>query len=267
MPGNNAAQRTLNVLQRFGEVAESVGVSQGLLTVMGPVAEGLDTHRENARRLEVLLGQLDRMEENLRAQGFPTALYERHLVRARSAFNPQMLSQPWAAVKNACGLDVVVAFEWAAFALDDEGEFDFDAGLDLIDQALALLKHDFLTHLPSGVREGLRAAIDALVEAVRMGPLQGAAPVAKAVRDLSTEIDAEKEALREYMSPQYGTSGGDFAAKAGRFLGAARDALGRTYEGASKHADKLEKIGKAVDRGYKAIQYIAEHVDKLPSAV
>lgn len=194
MPGTNAAQRVANYLARIH-----------LNTPNTPMVDALgvffdyqpkDPYREHARKLELLLSQIDLSVDGLRRAGFPEHLYMRQIESARSAFTASALNHQWNHVTGQVASDVKLAFDWMAYALPDQNDVvEKEALAELLEALDAIASDELLQTLPAVWREVIERHINAILDALAGQSITGSAPVEKAVKDLMTDVVLQSEEL------------------------------------------------------------------------
>ena len=120
MPGNNPAQRIVDLLEMIPHVGQQQPMVNGLKALFG--YEPTDAYRSHALRLEQVLVQIDLAERGLVALDFPNTLFARQFSQARNGFTPSALNSNFSHVAGHVTPDVLLAFQWTAFASPDEGE-------------------------------------------------------------------------------------------------------------------------------------------------
>jgi hypothetical protein len=259
MPGNNPAQRVLNCLSRVNSISDKENVSKAFNGIFGDPPEGMDPIRTNSKRMEAIQEQIDAAAVGLRKARFPDHLFVRHFDRVRHAFLAPMLgnNHNWAHVKQYVAPEVLVAFEWSAYALEDEGGETSDPEMQaLIEAARGLRSHSVLDRLPPAIRKALENAIEQLISAAALSPITGAGPVAKAVKDLAIEVETEAEVLQDVVKAE--PEGRGFAEKVKGVFTAASTALKKAYS--SEHVEKIARVVRLIESGIKVVEEVTRRL-------
>lgn len=236
MPGTNAAQRVANYLGRLQKSTPNTPMVEALGVFFD--YQPKDPYREHARKLELLLSQIDLAVDGLRRDGFPEHLYVRQVSSARDAFTVSALNQQWNHVTGQVTADVKLAFDWIAYALPDQNDAVEKEALARLLEVLNAISNDKLLHsLPAAWKELIERHINAILDALAAHPITGSAPVEKAVKDLVTDLVVHSDELEETPVPQ----------EAKAFLKKAFGAVKATVD----IAVKSEKTLTAIDKLYK----------------
>jgi hypothetical protein len=250
MPGNNPAQRIVDLLEKVPRVGQQEPMVNGLKALFA--YEPADAYRGHAKRLEQVLVQIDLAERGLVALQFPSSLFARQFTQARNAFTPSALNSNFSHVTGHVTTDVVLAFRWAAFALPDEGEQLKPESLDaLITEVAALLDEPALQGLPQVLRDKLIEHLTAMLIALRGCPVTGSEPLQKAVKDLGLDLATNKDS--------FDTAIESADARSKPFLDRTKAFIRKAVEAASiagKGAEGVEKVWKlASERGPQLIDW------------
>lgn len=250
MPGNNPAQRIVDLLDKVPSVGQQEPMVNGLKALFA--YEPADAYRGHAQRLEQVLVQIDLTERGLVALQFPSSLFTRQLAQARNAFTPSALNSNFNHVTGHITSDVVLAFKWAAFALPDEGEKLKPESLDaLITEVAGLLDDPALRALPQILRDVLIEHLTAILTALRGCPVTGLEPLQKAVKDLGLELATNKDRF------DAATNSANVESKP--FLDRTKAFMKKSVAAASmagKGAEGVEKVWKlASERGPQLIDW------------
>lgn len=250
MPGNNPAQRLVELFEKVPRVGAQEPMVNGLKALFA--YEPVDAYRGHARRLEQVLVQIDLAERGLAALQFPKALFAGQFSKARNAFTPSALNSNFNHVIGHVTPEVVLAFKWAAFALADEGtQLNAESLHALIAEVTGLLADPSLQALPAVLRDLLVEHLTAILSALEGYPLTGSEPLQKAVKDLGIDLAADKEGIDAATDCADG-EGKPVLSRAKAFFRKAVEAASV----AGKGADGVEKVWKlASERGPQLIDW------------
>ena len=238
MPGTNAAQRVVNYLARIQMSAPNTPMVEALGTFFD--YKPTDPYREHARRLELMLSQIDIAVDGLCRLKFPEHLYVSQVQSARNAFTASALNQSWNHVTSQITPDVKLAFDWMAFALPDQNDaLDNEALVSLLGVLNAISNDPLLQTLPAVWKELIERHVKAIIDALSAQPITGSAPVEKAVKDLATDLVVHADDLAEVSVPK----------EAEPFLKKAFSAVKTTID----LAVKSEKTITSIDKLYKLV--------------
>lgn len=236
MAGTNAAQRVVSYLDRIQTSAPNTPMVEALGTFFD--YKPTDPYREHARRLDLMLNQIDIAVEGLRKLNFPEHLYASQVQSARNAFTASALNQSWNHVISQVTPEVKLAFNWMAFALPDQSDALDKEALDRLLGVLSAVSNDpLLQTLPTVWRELIERHINAILDALSAQPITGSAPIEKAVKDLATDLVIHSDELAE---TSVSSEGKPFLKKA---FGAVKTAV--------DIAVKTEKTIAAIEKLYK----------------
>lgn len=260
MPGRNVGQRIKAVLDRVDSVSPSVNLVEGFKQLFAYAPK--DAEREHARRMEALLLQLDLAEAQLRKDKFPEVLFRRQFGKLREAFRPALMHQPFAHARGNLDEAARLCIDWVGFALPDEGEaLDPSEAQMLANQLEELLASPLLADLPSSVRDLLAVHLRAVLEAIAMADIEGAAPLQKAAKAAATDLVIHAD---EIDACARSASDGQST-----FLKRCGSALKHAMEAASlggKGAEGVEKMLKlATERGPRALELAKDVMNQLTS--
>lgn len=259
MPELNAAQRVLDHLNRVGKIQDNVTFPQGLVALFGPLPEGEEPYRIHARRLEALLGQVDKAVNGLKAANFPDDLFVHQVARVRNGLSPSNFNQKWAHVKHFITDAERVCFAWMAYGLrNEEVQLDEADVAALVEQAEALLQSPVIGSLPEHVRRALSDYLRALKQAAADYPISGVEPISRAARDLASELATEVDIVN--AAAEGTEEGSDFKRDAKLLLAKCGQVIAKAWDKTVKAADGADKILKLVEHGQK----ILEVIGKLP---
>lgn len=196
MPGTNAAQRVVNYLARIQMSAPNTPMVEALGTFFDYTPT--EPYRDHARRLELMLSQIDIAVDGLCALKFPEHLYVPQVQSARNAFTVSALNQSWSHVIHQITPDVKLAFDWMAFALPDQNDaLDKEALASLLDVLNAVSNDPLLQTLPTVWKELIQRHIQAILDALSAQPITGSTPIEKAVKDFATDLVVHADDLAE----------------------------------------------------------------------
>ena len=236
MAGTNAAQRVVNYLARLQMSTPNTPMVEALGVFFD--YQPKDPYREHARKLDLLLSQIDLAVDGLRRDGFPEHLYRRQVETARNAFTASALNQQWNHVTGQVTPDVKLALDWIAYALPDQkDEVEKEALASLLEALNAIASDELLKTLPAVWRELIERHINAILDALGEQPITGSAPVERAVKELVTDLVVHGDELE--AAP--------VSKEAKAYLKKAFGVVGRTVD----VAVKSEKILTAIDKLYK----------------
>lgn len=258
MPGVNAAQRLVDYLAKTKTISPQLPMVEALEKFFDYTP--IEHHREHARRLELLLAQIDCVVDGLQKQGFPTHLYETQVGKARNAFTPSALNSQWNHVIAHVTPDVELAFMWAAYALPDDDDQIIDAILNDLSEEINSLKSDsMLAKLPQAFRDLITKYLDAILDAISNYSITGSEPLQKAVKDLAVKIILEEELLNAESS-HVTKEAEPYFKKTKLFIKKTVDVV----VAAGKGADGIDKVWKLVsDRGPLILELFNSAKDKL----
>lgn len=253
MPGLNAAQRVVDHIRK----ASSIGHNTAVIEVLNAFFsyEPAEPYRDHARRLDMLLKQVDITVAGLERLNFPAHLYRHQVEATRNAFSAQLLNSNWNNVISQLTPDVVLAFEWAAFALAvDDGELDEKDLAELLEKIKELKADPSLKGLPPAFRDLIELHLDSILEALQLYPISGIEPLCKAVKDFAVQVAVDHDELKAHEH--------EIQPKARPFLTKFFDTMKKTTDAAStatKTAEQVEKIWKMVaDKGPLLLEYIRD---------
>ncbi len=236
MAGTNAGQRVVNYLARLQISAPNTPMVDALKVFFE--YEPKDPYREHARKLDLLLSQIDIAVEGLRRDGFPDHLYVRQVEPARNAFTASALNAQWSHVTGQVTPEVKLAFDWIAYALPDQkDDVDKVALASLLEALNDIANDELLDSLPLAWKELVERHISAILGALSEQPITGSGPVERAVKDLVTDLVVHGDELE--AAP--------VADEAKAYLKKALGVIGKTVD----VAVKSEKILTSIEKLYK----------------
>ena len=249
---NNSGTRFCALIQaatRFDKASKSLDTWATYFNV-----ESVSTRQDRSHDVAAFLGagvsELEAMAAALEAQGVPKNLVEPYTSKAATAFALSHLANKWETVVQYFSPDVVLAFKWFAFVLPDEGLELADEQLKelvaLVDELKCLLDDEKLPHpLETFIKGHLRA----IEIALHTAPLQGAAPLKKAIRETFGDANFEREeliaAVESAENPEKAKS-----------LGQKFEGLWKRVASVCGDADKISKGTKAIGEAYEVVQHL-----------
>lgn len=196
---NNSAGRFLRLFNGVIRIPQNTNISEVWRQGFSLPAneQGVDLSHAVAALLTAATEELRAMEAHLLDAGIPHNLVAPYVTKAKHAFSVSILNANWSSGAQYLTPEVILAFQWFSFHLEEESEVVRDEDIEILHGALdeleAILNGDTL---PKNITLFIRNHATAIRSALRQAPISGVHPLRKAVRATAMDAQLERDELQ-----------------------------------------------------------------------